>query len=76
MTFSSLPDYRDLSSAAQNQCEADVRRTLSDVICTTLFDLLLLAALWGLPYYLRSVVVADLHERQTLPHVQAEPLRG
>jgi hypothetical protein len=54
----SLPNYRHLSEAELNRLRKDDKRTAFRNVANTLFNLLLLAALWGLPYYFCSLVLS------------------
>jgi len=54
----SLPNYRRLSEADLARLRKDDKRTVSRYVANTLFNLLLLAALWGLPYYFCSLVLS------------------
>jgi hypothetical protein len=54
----SLPNYRRLSEADLARLRKDDKRTVSSWVANTLFNFLLLAALWGLPYYFCSLVLS------------------
>ncbi len=54
----SLPNYRRLSEADLDRLRKDDNRTTACCVANTLFNILLLAALAGLPYYLGSVVLS------------------
>ncbi|HEY7155462.1 MAG TPA: hypothetical protein VH575_15980, partial [Gemmataceae bacterium] len=57
-----MPNYRRLSAADLNRLRKDDDRTTSSFVANALFNLLLLAALWGLPYYFCSLVLSKESE--------------
>ena len=52
----SLPSYRRLSEADLDRLRKDSDENISNRVSRALFNILLLAGLWGLPFYLRSLV--------------------
>lgn len=54
----SLPNYRRLSEADLDRLRKDDKQTVSRWVAHTVFNLMLLAALWGLPYYFCSLVLS------------------
>jgi hypothetical protein len=55
----SLPSYRRLSEADLQRLRKDGERRTSTRGARILFNILLLVGLWGLPYYLRSLVASS-----------------
>lgn len=70
MIFSSLPDYRRFSDAALERLR-DGRSTV-DRIAGMLFNLAILAGLWGAPLYARCMILSDVQA----PKDFSESLRG
>ncbi len=58
MIFSSLPDYRRFSDAALKRLSEE--RSTADRLAGMLFNLAILAGLWGAPLYARCVILSDL----------------
>jgi hypothetical protein len=65
--FSSLPDYRRFAEAALQRIRKDHKQKSSHRLSGMLFNILLLAGLWGLPLYARWVVVPDIHRSTSEP---------
>lgn len=65
MIFSSLPDYRRFSDDALKRL-SDGRST-ADRLAGMLFNLAILAGLWGAPLYARWVILSDIQETKGLP---------
>jgi hypothetical protein len=57
--FPSLPDYRRFAEATIRRTRKD-RRRKTDRPARMLFNVLLLAGLWGVPLYARWVILADI----------------
>jgi hypothetical protein len=58
--FNSIPDYRRFAEATiQGVCK-DRQRTSPDRLARMLFNVILLAGLWGVPLYARWVILADI----------------
>jgi hypothetical protein len=69
MIFSSLPDYRRFSDAALERIRQDDGRKTFDRLAAMLFNLAILAGLWGAPLYARWMVLSDMHETKSLSEV-------
>jgi hypothetical protein len=65
MIFSSLPDYRRFSDAALERLREG--RSPADRFAGMLFNLAILAGLWGAPLYARWVILSDIQETKGLP---------
>ncbi len=63
--FSSLPDYRRFAESSLRRLRKDQKRTTSGRLGRIVFNLVLLAGLWGLPLYARWMVVSEMNA--TLP---------
>ena len=64
----SLPSYRRLSEADLDRLSRDEDRNSSNRIARVLFNLLLLAGLWGVPIYARWVFLSDVVGTKSLPN--------
>ena len=63
----SLPNYRRLSDADLDRLRRDNDRNSSSSVARILFNLLLLAGLWGVPLYARWMLLADVIGAESLP---------
>lgn len=59
--FSSLPDYRRFGETVLQRMHKDPKQPSSNRLVERTFNILLLAALWGVPLYARWVVVPYIH---------------
>jgi hypothetical protein len=64
--FSSLPDYRRFAEADLQRLRKDHKRNPSNRLGGMMFNLVLLAGLWGVPLYARWFVLSNINPTQPL----------
>jgi hypothetical protein len=65
--FSSLPDYRRFAEADLQRLRKDHKRNPSNRLGGMMFNLVLLAGLWGVPLYARWFVLSNITSTHPLP---------
>ncbi len=74
--FSSLPDYRRFAEATIRCIRKDQKRGNFDRPARMMFNVLLLAGLWGVPLYARWVILADIDKDFSIPLREPDPAQG
>jgi len=74
--FHSIPDYRRFKEDAVQRVRKDRQRTSPDRLGRMLFNVMLLAGLWGVPLYARWVILADIDKQIAKPEQPPEEAQG
>jgi hypothetical protein len=67
--YDSIPDYRRFAESAMQRVRKNHQRTSSDRLARLLFNVVLLAGLWGVPLYARWLVMSSMNVTQGLSEI-------